>query len=151
MSAIPFGLVGGVFGHIIMGLGLSMLSLFGMVALTGVVVNDSLIMIDLINRERAAGISVDQAIRDSGARRFRPILLTTLTTFLGLSPMIFETSMQAQFLIPMAVSLGFGVLFATAITLILIPTEYRILEDIKGWFSGTEEAVRVSRQMKEAS
>jgi len=151
MSAIPFGLVGGVLGHIIMGLGLSMLSLFGMVALTGVVVNDSLIMIDLINRERAAGISVDQAIRDSGARRFRPILLTTLTTFLGLSPMIFETSMQAQFLIPMAVSLGFGVLFATAITLILIPTEYRILEDIKGWIGSTEEDVRVSRQVKEAS
>ena len=151
MSAIPFGLVGGVVGHIIMGLGLSMLSLFGMVALTGVVVNDSLIMIDLINRERAEGISVDQAIRDSGARRFRPILLTTLTTFLGLSPMIFETSMQAQFLIPMAVSLGFGVLFATAITLILVPTEYRILEDIKGWFSGETETVRLSRQVKEAS
>jgi len=151
MSAIPFGLVGGVFGHIIMGLGLSMLSLFGMVALTGVVVNDSLIMIDLINRERAEGFSVDQAIRDAGARRFRPILLTTLTTFLGLSPMIFESSMQAQFLIPMAVSLGFGVLFATAITLILVPTEYRILEDIKGWIGDTEEDVRVSRQVKEAS
>jgi len=148
MSAIPFGLVGAVFGHIIMGLGLSMLSLFGMVALTGVVVNDSLIMIDLINRERAEGISVDQAIRHAGARRFRPILLTTLTTFLGLSPMIFETNMQAQFLIPMAVSLGFGVMFATAITLILVPTEYRILEDIKMWLSGESETVRVSRQMK---
>ena len=83
--------------------------------------------------------------------RFRPILLTTLTTFLGLSPMIFETSMQAQFLIPMAVSLGFGVMFATAITLILVPTEYRILEDIKGWFSGETETVRLSRQVKEAS
>jgi len=150
MSAIPFGLIGAVTGHVVMGLDLSMLSLFGMVALTGVVVNDSLIMIDLINRERAAGISVDQAIRDSGARRFRPILLTTLTTFLGLTPMIFETSRQAQFLIPMAVSLGFGVLFATAITLILIPTEYRILEDLKGLFSGEAEAVRVSRQVKEA-
>jgi len=150
MSAIPFGLIGAVLGHVIMGLELSMLSLFGMVALTGVVVNDSLIMIDLINRERAQGISVDQAIRDSGARRFRPILLTTLTTFLGLAPMIFETSRQAQFLIPMAVSLGFGVLFATAITLILIPTEYRILEDLKAWFSGAEEVVRVSRQVKEA-
>jgi multidrug efflux pump subunit AcrB len=134
-----------------MGLSLSMLSLFGMVALTGIVVNDSLIMIDLINREREAGVPVDTAIRDSGVRRFRPILLTTMTTFLGLTPMIFETSRQAKFLIPMAVSLGFGVLFATAITLILVPTEYRILEDIKGWFSAEPEAVRVSRQVKEAA
>jgi multidrug efflux pump subunit AcrB len=89
-------------------------------------------MIDLINRERAAGVPLDQAIRDSGTRRFRPILLTTLTTFLGLTPMILETSLQARFLIPMAVSLGFGVVFATAITLILIPTLYRILEDVRG-------------------
>ncbi|MFV2072626.1 MAG: efflux RND transporter permease subunit [Thermoanaerobaculales bacterium] len=149
MSAIPFGLIGAVLGHILMGLNLSMLSLFGMVALTGVVVNDSLIMIDLINRERGEGIAVDQAIRDAGSRRFRPILLTTLTTFLGLSPMIFENSMQAQFLIPMAVSLGFGVMFATGITLILVPTEYRILEDVKMWFSGDPESVRLSRQVKE--
>jgi multidrug efflux pump subunit AcrB len=147
MSAIPFGLIGAVLGHIVMGLNLSMLSLFGMVALTGVVVNDSLIMIDLINRERSTGVPIDTAIRDSGARRFRPILLTTLTTFLGLTPMIFETSRQAQFLIPMAVSLGFGVIFATAITLILVPTEYRILEDIKGWFGGAEEAIGVGRQV----
>ncbi|MDH3254203.1 MAG: efflux RND transporter permease subunit, partial [Acidobacteriota bacterium] len=131
MSAIPFGLIGAVLGHIIMGLDLTLLSMFGMVALTGVVVNDSLIMIDLINRERAAGVSLDQAIRDSGMRRFRPILLTTATTFLGLSPMILETSLQARFLVPMAVSLGFGIVFATAITLILIPTLYRVLEDVK--------------------
>ncbi len=150
MSAIPFGLIGAVLGHVVMGLNLSMLSLFGMVALTGVVVNDSLIMIDLINRERATGVPVDTAIRDSGTRRFRPILLTTLTTFLGLTPMIFETSRQAQFLIPMAVSLGFGVVFATAITLILVPTEYRILEDLKGWLGGETESVRLSRQVKTA-
>lgn len=129
MSAIPFGLVGATLGHLVMGMELSMLSIFGMVALTGVVVNDSLIMVDLINIERRSGISLDQAIRDSGIRRFRPIMLTTATTFLGLSPMILERSLQARFLIPMAVSLGFGIVFATAITLLLVPTLYRILED----------------------
>lgn len=129
MCVIPFGFVGAVGGHLLMGLNLSLLSMFGIVALTGVVVNDSLIMIDLINRERRDGVSLEQAIRDSGTRRFRPILLTTLTTFFGLTPMILETSLQAQFLIPMAVSLGFGIVFATAITLILVPVVYRILED----------------------
>ncbi len=131
MSAIPFGLVGAVIGHVIMGYDLSLLSVFGMVALTGVVVNDSLIMVDLINRERAGNISLDQAIRDSGTRRFRPIMLTTATTFLGLMPMILETSLQARFLIPMAISLGFGIVFATSITLILVPVLYRILADIR--------------------
>ncbi len=147
MSAIPFGLVGAVFGHMLMGLDLTMLSMFGMVALTGVVVNDSLILVDLINRMRASGTPLDQAIRNSGERRFRPILLTTATTFLGLTPMIFETSMQAKFLIPMAVSLGYGIVFATAITLILIPTLYLILEDLKALFGVKEEEGRVSRQV----
>ncbi len=151
MSAIPFGLVGAVFGHLVMGLDLTMLSMFGMVALTGVVVNDSLILIDLINRMRADGSSIEQAIRESGERRFRPIMLTTATTFLGLSPMIFETSMQAKFLIPMAVSLGYGIVFATAITLILIPTLYRILEDLKAMFGTATEDLRVTRQVKQAS
>jgi len=150
MSAIPFGLVGAVFGHMVMGLDLTMLSMFGMVALTGVVVNDSLILVDLINRMRADGATVDRAIREAGERRFRPIMLTTATTFLGLTPMIFETSMQAKFLIPMAVSLGYGIVFATAITLILIPTLYRILEDIKTWAGLTTEEVRVSRQVTTA-
>ncbi len=131
MSAIPFGLVGAILGHVIMGYDLSLLSLFGMVALTGVVVNDSLIMVDLVNRERARGIQLDQAIRDAGTRRFRPIMLTTATTFLGLTPMILETSLQAKFLIPMAISLAFGIVFATAITLILVPNLYRILEDFR--------------------
>jgi multidrug efflux pump subunit AcrB len=138
MSAIPFGLIGAVMGHLVMGLELGMLSLFGMVALSGVVVNDSLIMVDLINRQRADGLSMREAIRSAGMRRFRPILLTTATTFLGLAPMIFETSMQARFLIPMAVSLGYGIVFATAITLILVPTLYRILEDVREW-AGLEE------------
>jgi multidrug efflux pump subunit AcrB len=150
MSAIPFGLVGAVFGHLVMGLDLTMLSMFGMVALTGVVVNDSLILIDLINRMRAEGRSVDEAIRESGERRFRPIMLTTATTFLGLSPMIFETSMQAKFLIPMAVSLGYGIVFATAITLILVPALYRILEDAKAAFGAVTKDVRVTRQVKTA-
>ena len=131
MSAIPFGLVGALVGHIVMGFDLSILSVFGIVALTGIVVNDSLIMIDLINRERAEGIALKQVIRDSVTRRFRPILLTTLTTFCGLVPMMLEKSLQARFLIPMAVSLAFGVLFATIITLILVPALYMILEDFK--------------------
>ena len=131
MSAIPFGLVGALVGHIVMGFQLSILSVFGIVALTGIVVNDSLIMIDLINRERSEGIALKQVIRDSVTRRFRPILLTTLTTFCGLVPMMLEKSLQARFLIPMAVSLAFGVLFATIITLILVPALYMILEDFK--------------------
>ncbi len=150
MSAIPFGLIGAVIGHLLMSLDLTMLSMFGMVALTGVVVNDSLILIDLVNRMRAEGATVEQAIREAGERRFRPILLTTATTFLGLTPMIFETSLQARFLIPMAVSLGYGIVFATAITLILVPVLYRILEDVKGLFGVQEEEARVSRQVQSA-
>ena len=150
MSAIPFGFVGAIGGHVIMGLDLSMLSMFGIVALTGVVVNDSLIMIDLINRERAEGLPLAQVIRDSGVKRFRPILLTTLTTFLGLTPMILETSLQARFLIPMAVSLGFGVLFATFITLFLVPSLYMILEDLHRLVLGRDTARQKARERAEA-
>ena len=138
MSAIPFGLVGATIGHLLMGFNLSILSLFGVVALSGVVVNDSLIMIDLINRERKSGIELAQILRDCATRRFRPILLTTLTTFCGLLPMIVEKSLQARFLVPMAISLAFGVLFATCVTLLLVPSLYMILEDIKGWFFTAE-------------
>ena len=145
MSAIPFGLIGAAIGHLIMGLNLTLLSVMGMIALTGVVVNDSLILIDLVNRLRAAGKSVDVAIREAGMRRFRPIMLTTATTFLGLSPMIFETSMQAKFLIPMAVSLGYGIVFATAITLILVPALYRILEDLKGLLGSSADEVALEQ------
>lgn len=136
MSAIPFGLVGATIGHLILGFNLSFLSMFGLVALAGVVVNDSLILIDLINRERQEGIAGTQLIRDCATRRFRPIMLTTLTTFLGLTPMMLEKSLQAQFLIPMAISLAFGVAFATVITLFLVPSLYMILEDIKNFFIG---------------
>lgn len=134
MSAIPFGLIGAVLGHLMFGKDLSLLSIFGIVALMGIVVNDSLIMIDLINRERKNGIKIQDVLRDSATRRFRPIILTTMTTFLGLVPMILEKSLQAQFLIPMAISLGFGILFATSITLILVPTLYMILEDMHRLF-----------------
>lgn len=132
MIAIPFGIVGAVLGHLIMGYSLSILSMFGIVALSGVVVNDSLVLIDFANRKRLDGMSSHDAILGAGLHRFRPIILTTLTTFCGLMPMIFETSRQARFLIPMAISLGFGVLFATGITLILVPALYMIIEDFRG-------------------
>mgnify|MGYP002624270188 CR=1 FL=1 len=131
MSAIPFGLVGAIWGHVIMGMELTILSMFGIVALAGVVVNDSLVMVDFINRKRAGGQPLAIAIREAGVARFRAILLTSLTTFLGLTPLLLERSVQAQFLIPMAISLGFGVIFATFITLVLVPVGYFILEDAK--------------------
>ena len=132
MAAIPFGIIGAMAGHLIMGLNLSLLSLFGMVGLAGVVVNDSLVLIDAANRIREQGATPRDAVARAGALRFRAIILTSLTTFAGLMPMILERSLQARFLIPMAVSLGFGVLFATGITLLLIPCGYVILNDIHG-------------------
>jgi multidrug efflux pump subunit AcrB len=134
MVAIPFGLVGAVIGHVIMGYSLSVLSLFGIVALSGVVVNDSLVLIDFANRKRKKGMAASEAVRESAIQRFRPILLTTLTTFGGLSPMIFETSRQAKFLIPMAISLGYGIVFATVITLVIVPSVYLIVEDVRTLF-----------------
>jgi len=131
MSAIPFGLIGAVVGHLVMGINLTVLSLFGIVALTGVVVNDSLVMVDFINQSYRDGVPLRRAIRESGAIRFRAVTLTSLTTFVGLAPLLAERSVQAQFLIPMAVSLAFGVLFATFITLLLVPVGYYILEDVK--------------------
>jgi multidrug efflux pump subunit AcrB len=131
MSAIPFGMVGAVWGHVVMGFSLSLMSMMGLVALSGVVVNDSLILIDAINRFRENGMSTWEAVVAGAARRFRPILLTSLTTFFGLAPMILETSVQARFLVPMAVSLGFGVLAATMIMLLIVPCAYIILEDAR--------------------
>ncbi|MFC1868437.1 efflux RND transporter permease subunit [Thermodesulfobacteriota bacterium] len=130
MAAIPFGIVGAVAGHLIMGFNLSLISLFGMVGLAGVVVNDSLVLIHATNRIRNNGSDAREAITAATALRFRAILLTSVTTFGGLTPMLLETDLQAKFLVPMAVSLGFGVLFATGITLLLIPCGYMILEDI---------------------
>ena len=145
MSAIPFGLVGAALGHLVMGMDLTILSGFGIVALTGVVVNDSLVMLDFINRSYRGGDTLDHAIREAGKARFRPILLTSLTTFAGLTPLLLEQSLQAQFLIPMAVSLAFGVLFATVITLILVPVLYGIFQDVKvaaAKAAGKEDEVR---------
>ncbi len=143
MSCIPFGIVGVVFGHLLMGYSLSVMSLFGLVALTGVVVNDSLILIDFSNRRRKSGLTAFNAIHASGIHRFRPIILTTLTTFGGLSPMIMETSRQARFMIPMAISLGFGIVFATLITLVLVPALYMILEDAAAFFVKETETIEV--------
>ncbi len=134
MTAIPFGVVGAIWGHLLMGMDLTMISLFGLVALTGVVVNDSLVMIDFINRGYRSGIPLKEAVMGAGMRRFRPIMLTSVTTFAGLTPLLLEKSLQARFLIPMATSLGFGVMFSTAITLILVPVSFTLLVDFKHLF-----------------
>jgi multidrug efflux pump subunit AcrB len=131
MTAIPFGIVGAVLAHLVLGMDLSILSMFGIVALAGVVVNDSLVMVDYVNRQVAERIPLGEAIRVAGGARFRPILLTSLTTAAGLLPIILEKSLQARFLIPMALSLAGGVLFATLITLMMIPCGYLVLEDIQ--------------------
>jgi multidrug efflux pump subunit AcrB len=140
MMSIPFGIVGAVMGHLVMGYSLSVMSTFGVVALSGVVINGALVLIDFANRKRQAGMNEHDAIHASGIHRFRPILLTTLTTFGGLTPMIFETSRQARFLIPMAISLGFGILFAAFITLLLVPALYLIIEDLRHLFRPEETA-----------
>jgi len=137
MAVIPFGIIGAFIGHILMGFALSMLSVYGLVALTGVVVNDSLLLIDTINRNRRSGQELIESVVKGGQRRLRPILLTSLTTFFGLTPMLLERSIQAQWLTPMAISLAFGVIFATGITLILIPTLYMVLEDFRAKVSGS--------------
>lgn len=134
MTSIPFGMIGAVIGHMLMGYELSLMSMFGIIALSGVVVNDSLILIDTANKNRSEGMGHFDSILEASTRRFRPIILTSLTTFFGLAPMIFETSLQARFLVPMALSLGFGILFATMIALVLIPCLYMMLVDIKRLF-----------------
>ncbi|WP_163930769.1 efflux RND transporter permease subunit [Paraferrimonas sp. SM1919] len=143
MSVIPFGLIGAVIGHWIMGSNLTIFSILGMLALIGVVVNDSLVLVDYINKKRSEGMALAEAVLTAGARRFRPVLLTSLTTFIGLMPLLFEQSTQAQFLIPMAISLGFGIIFATFITLILVPVNYLIVERIKGNKVSSESFDRV--------
>ncbi|WPP53727.1 efflux RND transporter permease subunit [Catalinimonas niigatensis] len=143
MTAIPFGIVGAVIGHILLGYDLSLVSLMGVIALSGVVVNDSLIMVDYANKKRKE-LSVFDAIHEAGTRRFRPIILTTLTTFGGLTPIILETSQQANNLIPMAISLGFGIVFATSIILLIVPCLYMILEDAVTVTKKTKEAVTAS-------
>jgi len=135
MGVIPFGMIGAIFGHWITGYPLSMMSLMGVIALSGVVVNDSLILVDFVNKSLAAGTERYTAIVEAGMRRFRAILLTSLTTFFGLVPMLLEDSLQAEQMIPMAISLAFGIVFATVITLLLIPSLYMILDDLKQWMA----------------
>ena len=131
MSVIPFGAIGAIIGHWIMGMDLTIMSLLGLMALIGVVVNDSLVLVDFINAKVRLGERVHEAVLIAAQSRFRPVMLTSLTTFIGLMPLLFEKATQAQFLIPMAVSLGFGIIFATFITLILVPVNYLLIEDMK--------------------
>ncbi len=135
MSVIPFGAIGAVIGHWIMGMNLTIMSMLGLMALIGVVVNDSLVLVDFINKTKVKTGSVLDSVVKAGQARFRPVMLTSLTTFIGLMPLLFEKETQAQFLIPMAVSLGFGIIFATFITLLLVPINYMLIEDVKSIFS----------------
>ncbi len=130
MMIIPLGAIGALLGHMVMGMTPSFLSIFGMLALAGISVNNSLVMVDYVNQRRAEGITLLQAAMEAGARRFQPIVLTSVTTFVGLAPMIFDRSLEAQFLIPMAVSMGFGILFTTVITLYLVPCTLIFADDV---------------------
>ncbi len=135
MITIPFGIIGAIWGHLVMGYALTIMSMFGMVALTGVVVNDAIVTIEAINERLARGLSLVDSIVDGGARRFRAIFLTTATTVGGLTPLLLEKSLQAQFLIPMGLTIAAGVMFATALTLIMIPCLIFILNDVRrGWW-----------------
>ena len=140
MSVIPFGIIGAIVGHWLLGRTINMMSMFGFIALTGVVVNDSLIMVDFINKAKGTGMRMMDIVSQAGTQRFRAILLTSLTTFFGIFPLYFEGSLQAQFIIPMAISLGFGIVFATVITLFLIPALYMIKEDIANLFRRRQAA-----------
>jgi multidrug efflux pump subunit AcrB len=131
MAVIPFGVVGAILGHLLMGFNLSMMSVFGVVALSGVVVNSSLVLVHYINQRREEGEPLLEAVRSAGTARFRPIVLTSITTFAGLTPLLLERSVGSAFLKPMATSLGFGVVFATLISLFLVPSAYVIVEDLK--------------------
>jgi multidrug efflux pump subunit AcrB len=151
MSVIPFGLVGAIWGHLLVGLlkdgepmNLTMMSIMGVVALSGVVVNSSLVLVHAVNQRREKGIAMVDAVREAGAVRFRPIVLTSLTTFAGLTPLLLEGSVSAQFLIPMATSLAFGVVFASVLSLFLVPSLYLILEDAKRLVVGTRLVSRIS-------
>ena len=134
MVAIPFGFMGAILGHIWLGYGLSLISILGMIALSGVVINASIVMTSVVNDNLGRGMALRDAVIDGAVRRFRPIFLSTMTTFLGVFPMILETSKEARFLIPMAISLGVGVLFSAVITLFIVPCNYIISEDVKRIF-----------------
>ncbi|MGY0627182.1 MAG: efflux RND transporter permease subunit, partial [Paraglaciecola chathamensis] len=141
MSVIPFSLTGAIWGHFLFGIDLSMMSTFGIIAAAGVVINDSLVMTDFVNQQRAMGIRIKDAVINAGCARFRAITLTSITTFAGVLPIMFETNLQARFVIPMAVALGFAVMYATMVTLVLVPCLYLILEDIKNIFRAIFTAI----------
>jgi multidrug efflux pump subunit AcrB len=145
MGVIPFGVIGAIVGHWLTGYPMSMMSLMGVIALSGVVVNDSLILVDYVNRAVAAGTNLHSAVVAAGVRRFRAILLTSLTTFFGLAPMLLERSAQAQTIVPMAISLAFGIVFATVITLLLVPSLYMILEDLNRWWTARTEPLATGK------
>lgn len=144
MSVIPFSLTGAIWGHFWLGLDISMMSTFGLIAAAGVVINDSLVMTDYVNQVREKGMTIKQAVVEAGCARFRAITLTSITTFAGVLPIMFETSLQARFVIPMAVALGFAVLYATVLTLVLVPCLYLMLEDIKTSFERLSASSSVS-------
>jgi multidrug efflux pump subunit AcrB len=150
MMAIPFGLIGAILGHLVMGKAFTIISVFGIVALSGIVVNDSLILIDFINRAVRDGMDVDRAVVESGKARFRPVLLTSVTTIAGLLPLLLERSFQAQFLIPMAISISFGLLAATVLTLLYVPALYLIVRDVSTLFSKGRRSTQIPGQRTEA-
>ena len=139
MTAIPFGLIGAIIGHYFMNLDITMISIFGIVALSGIVVNDSLILIDFINSKVREGSGVFDSVIEAGQNRFRPVLLTSVTTVAGLFPLLLETSFQAQFLIPMAVSISFGLIAATILTLVFVPSLYVVINDMVGIFISQDD------------
>ena len=145
MSVIPFGLVGAIGGHLLLGLNWSFMSVFGVVALSGVVVNSSLVLVHAVNRMRGEGLPMEEAVCRAGVLRFRPIVLTAITTFVGLTPLMLEQNMGARFLVPMGVSLAFGVVFATVISLLIVPSGYLIMDDL---ISSLGRAVRSFRGRK---
>jgi multidrug efflux pump subunit AcrB len=147
MMAIPFGLIGAILGHLVLGMEFTIVSIFGIVALSGIVVNDSLILIDFINRAVRSGMDVEKAVIESGRARFRPVLLTSVTTVAGLFPLLLERSFQAQFLVPMAVSLCFGLMVATVLTLLYVPALYLIVKDITLLFKGRERQAEIRDQI----
>jgi multidrug efflux pump subunit AcrB len=154
---IPFGLIGALAGHLLMGVDLTMMSLFGLVALSGVVVNDSLVLLDFVNRSRAQGMPIIPAIIAGGQARFRAIMLTTLTTVAGLLPILLEKSFQAQFLVPMAISISFGLMGATLLVLVLVPALYLLVHDLRrilhwlwhgSWFLPDEPSIEDAEAMQ---
>jgi multidrug efflux pump subunit AcrB len=142
LVAMPYAFVGAIFGHTAMGLTMAIFSYFGIAAAAGVVVNDNLVLMDYCNRLRDKGLSAREAIIEAGVVRFRPILLTSVTTIVGLSPMLFERSIQAAFLIPIVVSLAFGVFFAFFVTLLMVPSLYGIGLDIDGFFGRIKKKIK---------